>query len=131
MSEYQFSVENYRSPQRLRDPESGQFIDKWKTVEDFTLTTPDGLQLFIPKGFKYDKASVPRAVWWYIPRDHKQTVIAALVHDFLYEYRLLSRKQSDQIFYDLLRLAGMRYTKAKMAYWAVRAGGWVYWNREE
>lgn len=120
---YEYNARDYRSPQRVWDAETQSYLDLWRTVDDFTITLPAGTQIYIPAGFDYDKGSVPRPLWWWFPRDDRRAVIAVLVHDFLYDTGLLSRKQADQIFYDLLRLEGMRWSKARAAWLGVRIGG--------
>lgn len=130
---YQYDIHQYRSPVRLIDPETNELLDQWETVTDFDLLFEDGRKVTIPSGFVYDKASVPRAVWWYLPRDDRRVAVAALVHDFLYVSQKIhgewiKRSVADGIFYDLIRMAGMRWTKAKMAWIGVRSGGWVAFN---
>jgi hypothetical protein len=129
MVDYIYDTDQYQSPNRLRDPITQEFVDEWETVADFDITLPDGRRICIPKGFVFDKASVPSAAWWYIPRDDADVVIAALVHDWLYSVKEIegwpiARSEADKIFYGLTRQAGMRYTKAKLAYLAIRSLGW-------
>jgi hypothetical protein len=125
---YLYDIEQYKSPNRLTDPITHEFIDLWETVSDFDLTLPDGRVIHIPKGFEFDKASVPSVAWWYLPRDDADVIIAALMHDYLYittkiEGQPITKKEADMIFYDLTRQAGMRYTKAKLAYMGIRMFG--------
>lgn len=131
---YRYDIYQYRSPQRLVDPRTGQLVDLWQTVAPFDVWLPNGQHIRIPAGFVFDKASVPRLVWAYLPRDDKHVVIAALVHDYLYvlqkiQGEWIKRSQADQIFFDLCRAGGMRYSKAKTAYLGVRSGGWVAFNK--
>lgn len=133
MSGYIYDPLQYKSPQRLWDPVKRDFIDKWMTIADFDIQLPDGRCIHIPAGFVYDKASVPRYVWWYIPRDDKHIIIAALVHDYLYETQQIEnkwirRREADEVFSGIIIQAGMRPTKGKAAHLGVRAGGWKYWN---
>lgn len=134
MSHYVYDPMQYRSPQRLLDPETREFIDKWMTTAPFDIQLPDGRQIHIPAGFIYDKASVPRFVWWYIPRDDRHINIAAQVHDYLYEVQQIAgqwivRKEADKHFHGIILQAGMRPTKAYAAYTGVRAGGWRFYNK--
>src|SRR5690606_14160663 len=93
----------YRSPQRLWDAENQCWLDRWMTTSSFDVFLCDGTHIHIPVGFEYDKASVPRMVWWYLPRDDRHVIVAALVHDYLYEAKLTTRSVADRAFYDLLR----------------------------
>lgn len=129
-----FDVSQYRSPNRLVDPKTGEFVDLWQTVAPFRVRLCDGREILIPEGFVFDKASVPRMVWWYLPRDDRRVIIAALVHDYLYftqkiAGQWITRQEADELFYQLIRHAKMRYTKSQAAYWAIRAGGWVHFNK--
>lgn len=129
-----YDPKSYRSPQRVWDAENRQYTDHWATTAEFTMTLCDGRTIVVPEDFVYDKASIPRIAWWWLPRDDAKILIAALVHDYLYvtqqiEQDWITRKEADEIFYALIRDAGMRWTKAKLAYSAVRAGGWVAYNR--
>lgn len=134
MSEHIYNPKQYRSPQRVWDEIQRRYLDQWVTTSTFEMWLSDGRKITIPIGFEYDKASIPRPAWWYLSRDDKHILIAALVHDYLYTNqriggKWITRKEADQIFYELIRQAGMRYTKAKLAYMAVRLGGWRYFNK--
>lgn len=135
MTDYVYDPMQYRSPQRIWDPVKQEFIDQWMTTADFDIRLPDGRQIHIPVGFVYDKASVPRFVWWYIPRDDRHINIAALIHDYLYvtqqvESKWIVRKEADKHFHGIILQSGMRPVKAKAAYLGVRAGGWRFYNKQ-
>lgn len=130
---YDYDPRQYRSPQRVWDVEAQAYTDYWITTAPFDITLPDGRKIHVPKDFIYDKASVPRAAWWWLSRDDRHTLIAALVHDYLYDNQKIDgewiyRKEADEIFYNLLRQSGMRWSKAKAVYTAVRVGGWRWFN---
>lgn len=134
MTKHFYDPQNYPALKRVWDIEKQAHVDQWVTLTDFDMFLCDGRKLNIPAGTVYDKASSPPAFWWYMPRDDNDVIIAALVHDYLYEKQMIAgewikRSEADQIFYELLRQAGMRYTKAKLAYLAVRVGGWRYFNK--
>jgi len=40
----------------------------------------------------------------------------------------MTRKMADKLFRRMMKEAGMGFFKRNMAYTAVRAGGWTYWN---
>jgi len=85
----------------------------------------------VPAGFISDCASIPRVLWPIIghPFDARWRKEAVL-HDWLYrqEDKIVSRKTADQMFYDGLRLNGLRYTKAQAMYMGVRIGGARAWK---
>lgn len=128
MSEYKSNPSSYHSPQRVWDEIAGEYLDRWVYQHDFSVTLPDNRIITVEAGFEYDKGSIPGFLQNYLPRDDAHSVIAFLIHDWLYtkgtiEGKPITKKEADTIFYDLLRHAGMRYTKAKAAYLAVRLGG--------
>lgn len=134
MTVHFYDPENYPALKRVWDSEKQTYLDEWVTLTDFDMFLCDGRKLHIPAGTVYDKASSPSAFWWYLPRDDNDVIIAALVHDYLYEKQMIAgewiaRSEADQIFYELIRQAGMRYTKAKLAYLGVRVGGWRRFNK--
>lgn len=95
-----------------------------------------GLRTKVMPGFTLDGASSPRLLWsltGFLPRGIHDP--AALVHDQLYEDKGFhngqhyTRKQADQIFYEMLKQSGVKSWHAWGAYLAVRAGGWLYWNK--
>ena len=133
MSDYQYEPSLYRSPQRVWDAISGEYLDRWIYEHEFSVKLPDGRVITVEPGFEYDKGSVPRWMQNWLPRDHHYAVIAFLIHDWLYEKQQIegewiTRKEADRILYDLLRYAGMRWSKAKAAYSGVRLGGWASFN---
>lgn len=84
----------------------------------------------IPLGFRTDFASVPRILWSAFPPFGKYCH-AAVLHDYLYctrAHHSLTRKQVDQLFYDVMVASGVPVWKAKLMWSGVRLGGWTYWN---
>lgn len=124
---FAFNPEQYRSPQRVWDGDERRYLDAWETQAPFEVYLNDGRKIVVPKGFVYDKGSVPRLAWGLIPRDDRAGVIAFLVHDYLYESKMTTRKEADQIMYELLRLGGMSWLRAQMAHKAVRMAVWNTW----
>jgi hypothetical protein len=90
----------------------------WELVEDFTVETSKGT-IIIPKGFKTDLASSPRLAWIFIPPFGRYT-LAAIVHDYLCEIKMFSRKENDVIFYEKMLDYGTYKWKAKIMYSSVR-----------
>ena len=88
--------------------------------------------VMVPKGFRTDGASVPRAFYNIIPR-FTDALLAALVHDLRYDppdkIRLLTRKEADQEFRDNLKACGVNFARRQAAYRAVRLFGGIPWSR--
>jgi hypothetical protein len=83
---------------------------------------PSENKIVVPKGFVSDLASSPRALWAIFPPIGRYTK-AALLHDWLYTERKLSRKQCDEIFIEAMEVLGVRKSYRYPMYWAVRAFG--------
>lgn len=101
-------------------------------LEPLIYDCPRTRQRFVvPVGTQSDGASIPKLAWSIIghpfdPRWRKEAVL----HDWFYrlEYKIVSRKMADQLFYDGLRTKGLSYTKAQSMYLAVRSFGWYSWR---
>lgn len=102
----------------------------WFTLEDYEIHTHfagGSIDLFIPAEYHFDLASVPRIAQWAI-RPFDLSLVAPLAHDILYEFRghhqgrRLTRKQSDQVFLDLMIRSGIPKLRRQIAYRAVRIG---------
>ena len=89
------------------------------------------LTLFIPAGFESDGASVPRFLWSSItPAVDPRTIRGAIAHDFLYRHAPAgwTRKEADDMFYDLIREDGLGWWASQKAYWGVRMFGSSSWK---
>lgn len=103
----------------------------------------------VPQGFITDFASVPRLAQW-LPGFNRTegSANAAVLHDWAYCCRgvlpvewkhrpgvpsrlLMTRQRCDRLLYDGLRASGYSRPVAFLFYSAVRAGGWLYWNRRK
>lgn len=90
----------------------------------------------IQPGYRFDLASVPRGMWWLIAPFELST-LAPLIHDYLYEHKgrsqlcRLTRRQVDRVFLRIMRHEGVGRTRRTLAYLAVRAFGWIYWDRHK
>jgi hypothetical protein len=92
-----------------------------------------------PNGFVYDRASIPRIFWVIIDKDSLSNV-APLFHDLLYRnggvlpnnqvnpYRKFSRKDTDDLFLELMLKSGVKKWRADLAYQAVRRFAALAWK---
>lgn len=124
-----YDIGKYVSPRRVYCDKTKKLLDEWITISEFEVFLTDGRVIRVPPGFVYDKGSVPRLAWAIIPRDDRFGVVAFLVHDYLYVKKETTRKEADQIMYELLRSGGMSWIRSKLAHNAVWLGGWIGWNR--
>ena len=95
--------------------------DGWEhevLTEDFVYHS-----ITVPQGFRFDGASTPRALWSVVP-PFKRTKKAACIHDWNCRNakNASERKDADKLFRTMLLEAGLSKTRARLAYWGVRAG---------
>ena len=90
------------------------------------------VRVCVPVGFKTDGASIPKVVWSLVgsPWTGKYTK-AAMVHDYLYRIRIYSRKRSDLIFYQAMKILGVPLWKRWAMHKAVRMFGWMPWRNKK
>lgn len=110
----------------------------YEVTEDYTYQTKD-YKITVPKGFIYDRASIPAIFWVLIDKDSLSNV-APLFHDFLYRhggklekkyvspYRTFMREETDNLFLELMTKCGVVEWRRKAAYKAVRNFSATYWN---
>ncbi|ENM4473285.1 DUF1353 domain-containing protein [Salmonella enterica] len=73
----------------------------------------------VPAGFVTDLASVPRIFWTLLPPDGKYAK-AAMIHDYMYDNALRTKKEADLIFLDGMTVLDVPKWKRTIMYWAVR-----------
>lgn len=76
----------------------------------------------VPKGFEFDGASVPQALWGFLD-PAGEAFEAACVHDYLYVTTLKTKEYADDVFHKMLLRYGVSEHKALVAYRAVRRFG--------
>jgi len=79
--------------ERVYNPSS-----KWRTyklLKSIDIELSNGIIVHIPEGFDWDLSSVPKLLWCIFPPDG-DFEIAALVHDYLYRNKLISRRFADK-----------------------------------
>ena len=109
----------------------------WEVVKDFHYRF-SGVDFIIPKGFKFDGASVPKFLAQFLS-PVGVLLIGGLIHDYGYKYETLlkkdgtdigkkSQKWMDKVFRDInIEINGF-YFLNYLAYWALRLFGWFAWN---
>ena len=85
-------------------------------------------EITVPKGFHSDLASVPKIARRFVPVHGKYSP-SAIVHDYLIENKLFSRKTADDIFNEMNKKLGVKRWRRKIMYMAVRAHGSLKKNR--
>ena len=80
----------------------------------------------IPSGFTWDGLTIPRWLWWLVSPWEKGTVIAGLVHDWLYKTKKVNRKDADSVLFELCECAGW---KRRLIWSGARTFGWIRWKQ--
>lgn len=83
--------------------------------------------VIVPAGFNTDLASIPRYVWWLIPRDDRHIVDGAVIHDYLYRDGSCTRAQADMILRDAIRERQGKYWYRAIVWSFVRIFGAKAW----
>ena len=113
-------------------------VRQWEITKDFQFSLGKD-QFVIPAGFQFDGASVPKFLSaWLSPTG--VLLIGGLVHDYAYKYQTLlkkgkksslgkiTQKRADEIFRDINIEQNGFVLLNKLAYWALRLGGFVAWR---
>ena len=106
---------------------------RWMVLEDFSYDIgklDSGITILVKAGFRMDFASIPKFlfIFPYWAKYNK----APVLHDWLYQCQIGSRKRADEIFLEAM-LVEFRHKKlgkfiAYLEYYGVRAFGWIPWN---
>lgn len=95
----------------------------WEMAEVYTLN-----EVTVPKGFRFDGASIPRPLWWW-KQPAGIAFAAGVIHDWLYRSQVLSRREADLHFYQCLIYTGARPIAANILWGTVRLFGGKAWNK--
>lgn len=120
------SEHGFHGPFRLRPHAPGE----WLLLAPLRYRSPGGRVFGVPAGFVTDLASIPwpaRPVLDTILADREER--PAVLHDWLYCSRIVTRKEADALFLEALELEGIGWTVRRAMWLAVRAWGWRYWNK--
>ena len=111
----------------------------WEIANDFDYEV-NGEKFIIPAGFKFDGASIPKFLHPFLS-PVGVLLIGGLVHDYAYKYETLlkknktdtlgtiSQKRADEIFRDIGIGVNGFYLMNYLAYWSLRLGGFMAWNK--
>ncbi|EJS4496084.1 DUF1353 domain-containing protein, partial [Salmonella enterica] len=105
---------------------------RWRVFEpfEFYLSDDNSDVIEVPAGFVTDLATIPRIFWTILPPDGKYAK-AAIIHDWMYDNALRTKKEADLIFLDGMTVLGVPRLKRKVMYWAVRWFGRGKYSQRE
>ena len=89
-----------------------------------------GDRIIVPAGFITDFASVPRIFWSLYPPMGKYAG-ATIIHDYLYITQERTRKETDLIFLEAMKVLNVPFFRRQIIYRAVRLGGWLPWRKRK
>ena len=128
-------IEGSRLPPPLISSPS---IGRWRLETAYTYV--DGsTAVTVPAGFEFDLSSVPRPFWPLIA-PFELSIVAPLLHDFLYSHggrppagsveppRTYSRAEADRMFREIMEAEGVAAWRRVLAYGAVRVFGRSAWR---
>ncbi|EAR0004378.1 DUF1353 domain-containing protein [Salmonella enterica subsp. diarizonae] len=104
----------------------------WRVYEPFAFYLSDDNSdvIEVPAGFVTDLATVPRVFWSVMPPDGKYAK-AAIIHDYLYDNALRTKKEADLIFLDGMAVLGVPKWKRIVMYLAVRIFGRGNYSKDQ
>ncbi len=106
---------------------------KWRTDREFTYMVGNkhsDEEITVPRGYLTDFFSVPLPFRGLLPKSQKGNQ-AAVLHDYMYQNHLYSRKKCDDIFLEAMTVLGVSVWKRQVMYRAVRMFGWYGWNKRK
>ncbi|EHI3752477.1 DUF1353 domain-containing protein [Salmonella enterica] len=104
----------------------------WRVHEpfEFYLSEDNSDVISVPAGFVTDLATIPRIFWSVMPPDGKYAK-AAIIHDYLYDNALRTKKEADLIFLDGMAVLGVPKWKRIVMYLAVRIFGRGNYSKDQ
>ena len=120
-------------------------VRQWEVAENWTYTHSDGTTFVVPKGFRFDGASVPRFCWALL-HPAGLLLVSGLIHDYAYrhamlwrvvagteneveEYGGLTRRAADCLFWQVGEDVNGVRTVNGLAFLAVSVGARGVWRK--
>ena len=118
------------------------YTRQWMVMEDYQIVLSDFLTIFIPRGFIFDGASIPK-MFRGLLSPVGILLIAAIAHDYAYRYhcvmvgryglhpekQYVSKYEADHLFLRIANLTNGLPCLNMIAYLAVRQYGIGAWSR--
>jgi hypothetical protein len=103
----------------------------YELTQDFAYVEASGKRHNIPKGFRFDGASIPRFLWPVVGHPLEcDFVVGAIIHDFLCGRTLTAKDRlaADRVFDEVNDYTGVGDCKRWTLYRGVRIGAWWVWT---
>lgn len=98
------------------------------SVTEAPLSSRCRLKITVAERFLTDFASIPAIAWPLIGHPAGQYAQAAVLHDWLYAYGGVTRREADDIFYEAMGVLGVPWWKRSLMWMAVRAAGGLFYK---
>lgn len=105
---------------------------KWEVMQPFRyrVGTKYSLEIItVPVGYITDFASIPKVFWLIVGHPAGKHGKAAVIHDCLYSTQIYSRKRSDEIFREAMKVSKVSRWKRAVIYRSVRMFGMFAWKK--
>lgn len=118
-------MSGFKDPLILEDAGDGTFIVR----KSFSYSLGDigsDIIITVPEGFRTDLASIPQIASVIVPKVGKYNK-GAVIHDFLYQMvreGKFDRTIADAVFYEIMKVSGVRFTQRMLIYLILRLFGW-------
>jgi len=100
-------------------------------AEDWYFTV-DGVNVWIPKSYWYNGASIPRPFWAIMGSPFDPIYWAAAgAHDWRYLTHTCTRPEADETLFQLCRQSGVGLWKSRTIWAAVRSAGYPAWTNNQ
>ena len=121
-------------PAWTQDPPEPASEREFADGNAWTLTEPmtweigsSGVLITVPENFVHDKASIPRALWSFLPKNGQYTR-AAVIHDYLYWSQRCTREQADNLLVIAMKESDVGWWTRRTVFSGVRVGGESAWD---
>ena len=115
--DYGFTDDTELDVRQRDEPVDGKWFI---TISVLDYIAKDGEPFRVPIGVNTDFASIPKAFRIIIPRVGRHGK-AAVLHDWLCEFKIIPREQADKIFLEAMESLGVGRIKRRTMYTAVAA----------
>ena len=103
--------------------------ENWITLTDLVFRLKCGEMITIKSGFVTNFGSIPALVRPFLDRAGK-SLRGFVAHDYSYGKDIgLTRKEADNLLYELGREDGEGWWDSQMIYRGLRLGGWTHWQK--
>ena len=119
-------MSGFKDPLVLEDVGDGTFIVR-NSFSYHLGALDNDIIITVPAGFRTDLASIPNICNIIVPKLGKYNK-GAVIHDFLYQMvreGKFDRTISDAVFYEIMKVSGVRFTQRMLIYLILRLFGFM------